>query len=95
METFLRQDVGSTTVKATVTMLRPTVVCRTTTHDTKQPERSRVLQTFDTKSKVSRPNSRMFMTGSGGNGLASTSAEIRPGITPFARRREDDPECVP
>jgi len=71
---FIGLDVGSTTVKA--------VVVDTTTdailwqdyqrHDTKQPEKVlEFLERIESETKLSVEHFRVFITGSGGNGIAS------------------------
>ena len=70
---LIGMDVGSTTVKATVIDAATDQIlwCDYQRHDTKQPEKVlEFCKRFDTEIEgFSAQNSRIFMTGSGGNGL--------------------------
>src|SRR6201987_2185233 len=66
-------DVGSTTVKATVVKADSDEVLWQDyqRHETKQPEKSlEFLRRMETEVGINRHNTRMFMTGSGGGGIA-------------------------
>ncbi|MGB7863654.1 MAG: BadF/BadG/BcrA/BcrD ATPase family protein, partial [Candidatus Sulfotelmatobacter sp.] len=66
-------DVGSTTVKATVVdAATDTVLWQDyQRHETKQPEKTlEFLRRMETEVGINRHNTRMFMTGSGGGGIA-------------------------
>src|SRR5215471_16915273 len=71
---FIGMDVGSTTVKAVVTDVASDQIVWTDyqRHDTKQPEKVlEFLKRFEGEIEGFRAsNSRMFITGSGGNGLS-------------------------
>src|SRR5437763_8705466 len=69
---FIGMDVGSTTVKAVVTDAADQILWSDyQRHDTKQPEKVlEFLKRFETEIEgFSAKDSRMFITGSGGNGL--------------------------
>src|ERR1700756_5218406 len=66
-------DVGSTTVKATVVDAATDEILWQDyqRHETKQPEKSlEFLRRMETEVGINRHNTRMFMTGSGGGGIA-------------------------
>ena len=66
-------DVGSTTVKAVVVEAVTDKVLWQDyqRHETKQPEKTlEFLKRMEAESGISRHNTRIFMTGSGGNGIA-------------------------
>ena len=66
-------DVGSTTVKASSWMRRPTRALWQDyqRHETKQPEKTlEFLRRMETEVGINRHNTRMFMTGSGGGAIA-------------------------
>src|SRR6202045_4511185 len=66
-------DVGSTTVKATVVDAATDQILWQDyqRHETKQPEKTlEFLRRMETEVGISRHNTRMFMTGSGGGGIA-------------------------
>ncbi|MGO9170028.1 MAG: BadF/BadG/BcrA/BcrD ATPase family protein, partial [Candidatus Sulfotelmatobacter sp.] len=66
-------DVGSTTVKATVVSAASDEVLWQDyqRHETKQPEKSlEFLRRMEKEVGINRHNTRMFMTGSGGSGIA-------------------------
>src|ERR1700730_3297893 len=66
-------DVGSTTVKATVVDAATDQILwqNYQRHETKQPEKTlEFLRRMETEVGISRHNTRMFMTGSGGGGIA-------------------------
>ena len=66
-------DVGSTTVKAVVVEAATDKVLWQDyqRHETKQPEKTlEFLKRMEAQSGISRHNTRIFMTGSGGNGIA-------------------------
>src|SRR6201993_1909469 len=66
-------DVGSTTVKATVVDAKTDQILWQDyqRHETKQPEKTlEFLRRMETEVGINRHNTRMFMTGSGGGGIA-------------------------
>src|SRR5262247_1172410 len=66
-------DVGSTTVKATVVDAATDQILWQDyqRHETKQPEKTlEFLKRMESEVGIDRHNTRMFMTGSGGNGVA-------------------------
>src|SRR5271170_8027756 len=66
-------DVGSTTVKATVVNAATDEILWQDyqRHETKQPEKTlEFLRRMETEVGIDRHNTRMFMTGSGGSGIA-------------------------
>src|SRR5499433_1156267 len=66
-------DVGSTTVKAVVVETETDQVLWQDyqRHETKQPEKTlELLKRMEAEAGINRHNTRMFMTGSGGNGIA-------------------------
>src|ERR1700740_2757514 len=66
-------DVGSTTVKATVVDAKTDQILWQDyqRHETKQPEKTlEFLRRMEAEVGINRHNTRMFMTGSGGNGIA-------------------------
>src|SRR6201998_3804660 len=66
-------DVGSTTVKATVVDLATDQILWQDyqRHETKQPEKTlEFLRRMEAEVGINRHNTRMFMTGSGGSGIA-------------------------
>src|SRR5215468_3739206 len=66
-------DVGSTTVKATVVDAKTDQILWQDyqRHETKQPEKSlEFLKRMESEVGIDRHNTRMFMTGSGGTGIA-------------------------
>src|ERR1700719_1488549 len=66
-------DVGSTTVKATVVDAETDQILWQDyqRHETKQPEKTlEFLRRMETEVGINRHNTRMFMTGSGGGGIA-------------------------
>ena len=66
-------DVGSTTVKATVVEAATDQILWQDyqRHETKQPEKTlEFLRRMETEVGINRHNTRMFMTGSGGGGIA-------------------------
>ena len=66
-------DVGSTTVKAVVLDAAKDEILWQDyqRHETKQPEKTlEFLKRIETEVGVSKHNTRMFMTGSGGGGIA-------------------------
>jgi len=66
-------DVGSTTVKAVVVEAATDKVLWQDyqRHETKQPEKTlEFLKRMEAESGINRHNTRIFMTGSGGNGIA-------------------------
>src|SRR6202043_4059354 len=66
-------DVGSTTVKATVVDAATDQILWQDyqRHETKQPEKTlEFLRRMETEVGINRHNTRMFMTGSGGGGIA-------------------------
>jgi len=66
-------DVGSTTVKATVVDAATDKILWQDyqRHETKQPEKTlEFLRRMDAEVGINRHNTRMFMTGSGGGGIA-------------------------
>ena len=66
-------DVGSTTVKATVVDAATDKILWQDyqRHETKQPEKTlEFLRRMETEVGINRHNTRMFMTGSGGGGIA-------------------------
>jgi predicted CoA-substrate-specific enzyme activase len=70
---FVGLDVGSTTVKAVVVEAATNRVLWQDyqRHETKQPEKTlEFLKRMEAESGISRHNTRIFMTGSGGNGIA-------------------------
>jgi activator of 2-hydroxyglutaryl-CoA dehydratase len=72
-EFFVGLDVGSTTVKAVVIDAEKDKVLWQDyqRHETKQPEKTlEFLKRMEAEVGISRHNTRMFMTGSGGNGIA-------------------------
>ena len=90
---LIGMDVGSTTVKAVVIDAATDRILWQDyqRHDTKQPEKVlEFCRRFDTEIEgFNAANSRMFVTGSGGNGLARSSGrQVRAGSQRgFARRR--------
>jgi predicted CoA-substrate-specific enzyme activase len=72
-EFFVGLDVGSTTVKAVVVDAATDKVLWQDyqRHETKQPEKTlEFLKRMEADAGISRHNTRIFMTGSGGNGIA-------------------------
>jgi len=70
---FVGLDVGSTTVKAVVVDAATDKVLWQDyqRHETKQPEKTlEFLKRMEADAGINRHNTRMFMTGSGGNGIA-------------------------
>src|ERR1700756_4322075 len=70
---FVGLDVGSTTVKAVVIDAESDRVLWQDyqRHETKQPEKTlEFLKRMEAEAGINRHNTRMFMTGSGGNGIA-------------------------
>src|SRR5215468_7926687 len=66
-------DVGSTTVKAVVVDANTDQVLWQDyqRHETKQPEKTlEFLKRMEADTGINRHNTRMFLTGSGGNGIA-------------------------
>src|SRR6201998_3721076 len=66
-------DVGSTTVKATVVDAKTDQILWQDyqRHETKQPEKTlEFLRRMETEVGINRHNTRMFLTGSGGGGIA-------------------------
>src|ERR1700747_965628 len=66
-------DVGSTTVTATVVdAATDQILCQDyQRHETKQPEKTlEFLRRMEAEVGINRHNTRMFMTGSGGGGIA-------------------------
>ena len=73
-------DVGSTTVKAIVAEAQTDRILWRDyqRHETKQPEKTlEFLRRIETEVGVNTENSRIFMTGSGGTGLAGRTSESR------------------
>ena len=72
-EFFVGLDVGSTTVKAVVINAATDKVLWQDyqRHETKQPEKTlEFLKRMEAEAGINRHNTRMFMTGSGGSGIA-------------------------
>src|SRR6516164_3919007 len=72
-EFFVGLDVGSTTVKAVVVDAETDKVLWQDyqRHETKQPEKTlEFLKRMEAEAGINRHNTRMFMTGSGGGGIA-------------------------
>jgi predicted CoA-substrate-specific enzyme activase len=72
-EFFVGLDVGSTTVKAVVVDAATDKVLWQDyqRHETKQPEKTlEFLKRMEAEAGINRHNTRIFMTGSGGNGIA-------------------------
>src|SRR5215468_5674725 len=72
-ELLVGLDVGSTTVKATVVDAKTDQILWQDyqRHETKQPEKSlEFLKRMESEVGIDRHNTRMFMTGSGGTGIA-------------------------
>ena len=72
-EFFVGLDVGSTTVKAVVVEAATDKVLWQDyqRHETKQPEKTlEFLKRMEADAGINRHNTRIFMTGSGGNGIA-------------------------
>ncbi|HVN18589.1 MAG TPA: hypothetical protein VMU05_07445, partial [Dongiaceae bacterium] len=70
---FVGLDVGSTTVKAVVVDADTDQVLWQDyqRHETKQPEKTlEFLKRMEAEAGINRHNTRMFMTGSGGTGIA-------------------------
>ena len=93
-------DVGSTTVKALVVDAKTDEILWQDyqRHETKQPEKTlEFLRRMESEAGISRHNTRMFMTGSGGGLLADlVDAKFVQEVTAVALAVEKmHPEAIP
>jgi activator of 2-hydroxyglutaryl-CoA dehydratase len=92
-------DVGSTTVKATVVDAATDKILWQDyqRHETKQPEKTlEFLRRMEEEVGINRHNTRMFMTGSGGSGIANRLARslCRKSRPCRWRSRSCIPKCI-